>query len=208
MAEIAKAIQQQTSELASLVKSQNDNSNIPSGTIKSLGRTSEELVFLLRACGQYKVQVGDGEYGSNLANALLAAQAGASTKLRSAGFRQKVTPRLAVGLAGPYWGTQEKYALSASDFVPCTDAELDQFAMESRTGKTVAEQRPPMPNRYEDWVSRVKRQTDIWTLVYGAEWRAVREHAAQVLGEGHGGATQVASSDPLRGLGGDPLEVL
>ena len=40
MTEIAKAIQQQTSELASLVKSQNDNSNIPSGTIKSLGRVS------------------------------------------------------------------------------------------------------------------------------------------------------------------------
>ena len=185
IAEIARAIQQQTTELASLVKTQTDNVNVPSGTIKSLGRTSEELVFLLRACGQYTVQVGDGEYGAGLANALIAAQAGASTKLRAAGFRQKVTPRLAVGLAGPFWGTQEKYALSASDFVPCTDAELDQFAIESRTGKPMSEQRPPAPTRYEDWVNRVKRQTDIWALTYGAEWRAVREHAATMLGEGH-----------------------
>ena len=42
-----------------------------------------------------------------------------------------------------------------------------------------------MPTRYEDWVNRVKRQTDVWALVYGAEWRAVREHAANTLGEGH-----------------------
>ena len=60
--------------------------------------------------------------------------------------------------------------------------------MEVRTGKQSAEQRPPMPTRYEDWLSRVKRQTDIWALVYGAEWRGVREHAAEVLGEWHQGS--------------------
>jgi len=66
------------------------------GTLKALGKTSEELVFLLRACGQYTVEVAANEYGANLANALLSAQAGASTKLRNAGFRQKVTARLAL----------------------------------------------------------------------------------------------------------------
>ena len=189
MADLAKAIQHQTAELASLVKSQHETgATTSSGTIKSLGRTSEELVYLLRACGQYTVEVGENEYGANLANALLAAQAGASTRLRSAGFRQKVTTRLAVGIAGPYWGTQEKFALSVADFVPCSDAELDQHAVETRTGKPQNEQRPPAPARYEDWANRVKRQTDIWCLVYGKEWRAVREHAAQVLGEWHLGA--------------------
>lgn len=189
MTDIAKAIQYQTAELASLVKSQNEaNPTGNNGSIKSLNKVSEELVFLLRACGQYTVEVGENEYGANLANALLAAQAGASTKLRNAGFRQKVTNCLAVGLAGPFWGTQEKYALSAADFLPCTDAELDQHAVESRTGKQQNEQRPPGPTRYEDWANRVKRQTDVWCLVYGKEWRAAREHAAQVLGEWHLGA--------------------
>eukprot|EP00435_Cladocopium_sp_Y103_P035203 s583_g9.t1 len=150
MMDIAKAIQHQTTELATLV--------------------------------------GNGEHGGGLAQALLAAQAGASTKLRNAGFRQKVTPRLAVGLAGPFWGTQEKHALSVADFVPCSDAELDQHAVECRTGKPINEQRPPAPTRYEDWASRVKRQTDVWALVYGKEWRAVKEHAAQLLGEWHLGA--------------------
>ena len=188
MTEIAKAIQQQTNELATLVRTQQENTNVQMGTLRSLGKQSEELVFLLRACGQYTVQVGGEEHGAGLAQALLAAQAGASTKLRAAGFKQKVTQRLAIGLAGPFWGTQEKYALSAADFVACSDAELDQYTMEVRTGKQQAEQRPPMPIRYEDWLSRVKRQTDIWALVYGAEWRAVREHAAQVLGEWHLGS--------------------
>ena len=186
--EIAKAIQQQTTELASLVKAQQESSAGQAGTMKGLTRASEELVYLLRACGQYTVKVGDGELGSGLANALLSAQVGASTKLRNAGFRQKVTTRLAVGVAGPYWGTQEKYALSAADFLPCTDAELDQFAVESRSGKQAQEQRAGPPSRYEDWASRVQRQTDVWVLVYGQEWRGVREHAARTLGEWHLGA--------------------
>ena len=189
MVDLAKASQNQTTELASLVKSQNDTTaTAAAGTMRSLGKMSEELVFLLRACGQYTVEVGANEHGAGLAQALLNAQAGASTKLRNAGFRQKVTPRLAVGLAGPFWGTQEKHALSAADFVPCSDAELDQHAVECRTGKPVNEQRPPAPTRYEDWANRVKRQTDIWALVYGKEWRAVKEHAAQTLGEWHLGA--------------------
>ena len=185
MTDIAKAIQQQTNELATLVKAQQETTTGAGGSLKSLGKTSEELVFLLRGCGQYTVQVGNEEYGAPLAQALLAAQAGSSTKLRSAGFRQKVTSRLAIGIAGPYWGTQEEYALSASDFVPCTDAELDQFAIESRTGKPTNEQRPTAPTRYEDWLNRVKRQNDIWALVYGMEWKAVREHAINLLGEWH-----------------------
>ena len=188
MVGIAKAIQQQTNELASLVKAQQESTMAPGGSVKSLGRTSEELVYLLRACEQYTVQVGGGEYGAALASALLAAQAGASTKLRNAGFRQKVTTRLAVGLAGPHWGTQEKYALSAADFTPSTDAELDQFAIESRTGKVLTEQRPAAPTRYEDWISRVRRQNDIWALVYGAEWKNVKDHAANLLSEWHLGA--------------------
>ena len=103
MADLAKAIQHQTAELASLVKSQHEAAPTTNqGTVKSLGRASEELVYLMRACGQYTVEVGENEYGASLANALMAAQAGASTRLRNAGFRQKVTNRLAVGIAGPF----------------------------------------------------------------------------------------------------------
>ena len=185
MTDIARAIQQQTNELATLVKAQQESTIGAGGSIKALGKPSEELVYLLRACGQYTVQVGANEYGAALAQALLAAQAGSSTKLRTAGFRQKVTSRLAIGIAGPYWGTQEKYALSASDFIPCTDAELDQFAIESRTGKQTNEQRPTAPTRYEDWLNRAKRQNDIWALVYGMEWKGVRDHAINLLGEWH-----------------------
>ena len=195
MAELAKAIQQQTSELATLVKAQHETSVVPGGSMKSLGRTSEEMVFLLRACGQYTVEIGEGEYGANLAQALLSAQASASTKLRGAGFRQKITPRLAIGLAGPFWGTQEAFALSAADFVACSDAELDNFAMESRTGKPIKDQRPAMPTQFEEWLNRVKRQNDIWALIYGKEWKPVRDHAADLLGTWH---TQAPHKWPLQ----------
>ena len=81
VAQIAKAIQSQTAELANLVRYQGSGAQ-PAGTVRGLGRQSEELVFLMRACGQYSVKVGEGEHGQGLANALLAAQVGASTKLR------------------------------------------------------------------------------------------------------------------------------
>ena len=116
--DIARAIQSQTAELTSLVKSHTESTALPAGTLKGLNRQSEELVFLLRACNQYQVTVGAGEQGQALANALLSAQVGASTRLRKAGFKQKVTSRLAIGIAGPFWGTHEKFTLAASDFVP------------------------------------------------------------------------------------------
>ncbi|CAE7778356.1 unnamed protein product [Symbiodinium sp. CCMP2592] len=161
MESIAKAIQSQSAEI--------------------------ELVFILRACNQYQVTVGAGEQGQALANALLSAQVGASTKLRKAGFKQKVTPRLAIGLAGPYWGTAEKYSLAAADFVANTDAELDAYVLEVRAGKGGSDQRPPPPTRLEDWEGRVRRQNDVWALLYGAEWKPVRNHALELLLEWHQG---------------------
>eukprot|EP00435_Cladocopium_sp_Y103_P064105 s1381_g25.t1 len=184
--QIAKAIQNQTAELASLVRYQSEGSaGQPSGTLKGLKKQSEELVFLMRACGQYAVKVGEGEHGQALANSLLAAQVGASTKLRAAGFRQRMTSRLAVGLAGPFWGTHEKFGLGAADFIAYTDAELDQFASESRGQKNHGEQRPPPPNRFDEWVARVRRQNDVWCLVYGEEWRGVRSNAIDLLSAWH-----------------------
>ena len=183
--QIAKAIQHQTAELASLVRQQTEGAGgqVP-GTIRGLNKQSEELVFLLRACGQYQVRVGAEEHGQALANSLLSAQVGASTKLRAAGFRQRMSTRLAVGIAGPYWGIQEKYGLSAADFLSYTDAELDQFASEAKVMKNT-DQRPPPPSRFDEWTARVRRQTDVWCLVYGEEWRAVRNNALNLLSEWH-----------------------
>jgi len=184
MAALAQAIQSQTAELASLVKAQHEHTTHPQGTVKGLNRLSEEMVFIMRACDQYTVSVCPGEVGSGLANGLLSAQVGAATKLRAMGFRQRMTTRLAVGLAGPFWGSQEKYCLGAADFIQYADAELDAFAMEKNT-KGAVEQRPASPTKLEDWTARVKRQNEVWRLLYGEEWRDVREHAADTLAGWH-----------------------
>ena len=67
----------------------------------------------------------------------------------------------------------EKYCLGASDFISYTDAELDQFASEVKTSKGAGDQRPQAPGRFDEWVARVRRQTDVWCLAYGEEWRDV-----------------------------------
>ena len=184
--QIAEAIKNQTQELATLVRHQAEgNSSQPAGTLKGLGRNHEEIVFLIRACGQYEVLLGGGDHGQALANSLIAAQVGASTKLRQAGFKQKMTQRLAVGLAGGFWGVHEKHCLSASEFVCFTDAELDAFASEARAPKSQGDQRPPPPTRLDEWVARVKRQNEVWALVYGQEWKPVKNNAVDLLAEWH-----------------------
>eukprot|EP00435_Cladocopium_sp_Y103_P073900 s35_g45.t1 len=202
--QIAKALQNQTAELATLVRHQVDGSGSqPAGTLKGLGRQSEELVFLMRACGQYDVKIGENEHGQALANGLISAQVGAATKLRSAGFRQRMTQRLAIGLAGPYWGAHERHALSAADFIGYTDAELDQFASEARGAKGGSqEQRPAPPTRFDEWVARVRRQTDVWCLLYGAEWRpGANERLGTALGMAFEPSSQMADfKDLLRRL--------
>ena len=91
------------------------------------------------------------------------AQVGTSTKLRQAGFRQRMTQRLAVGIAGAHWGAHEKYCL------------LDAFVSESRTAKS-ADTRSAASTRLNDWMSRVRRQNDVWALVYGGRARYGRRH--------------------------------
>lgn len=184
MTVLAQAIQSQTAEIASLVKAQHDQPAHPAGTLKGLSRLSEEMVFIMRACDQYHVAVCPGEVGTALANALIASQVGASTKLRALGFRQRMSSRLAVGLAGPFWGSQEKYCLTAADFVQYTDAELDAFSLE-RSNKPGTEQRPAPPTKIEEWCARARRQNQVWKLVYGEEWSDVREHAVETLAIWH-----------------------
>ena len=117
MAHIAEAIKNQTAELANLVRSQTETTTHPAGSMKGLGKQTEELVFLMRACGQYDVKLCPGEHGQSLAQGLVSAQHGAATKLRNLGCRQKMTQRMAIALAGPYWGTHEKYAIGVADFL-------------------------------------------------------------------------------------------
>eukprot|EP00434_Breviolum_minutum_P012254 symbB.v1.2.010803.t1/scaffold712.1/size170421/2 len=178
----------QTAELANLVRSQTETTTHPAGSMKGLGKQTEELVFLMRACGQYDVKLCPGEHGQSLAQGLVSAQHGAATKLRNLGCRQKMTQRMAIALAGPYWGTHEKYAIGVADFIAFTDAELDAYAWETSRPKVVTETRPAPPTRLEEWEARVRRHIDMWCLVYGEEWRSVKTRAAHLLATWHTGA--------------------
>ena len=51
-----------------------------------------------------------------------------------------------------------------------------------------AESRPAQPTKFEEWLGRARRQTDVWCLVYGKEWRPVRAHALKLMEEWHAGA--------------------
>ena len=111
MAQVAKAIESQTADIAALVKTHTESSAAPAGTMKGLGRASEELL-LLRACHQYLVSVPcDHRSRRARASARECAAVRSSWGFHKAAegrLQAKVTPRLAIGLAGPFWGAGDK----------------------------------------------------------------------------------------------------
>ena len=82
--------------------------------------------------------------------------------------------RLALGVAGGYWGgrtvtSAEAWALTAADFPGATTQQLDEFFVPS---DDTMEPKPRPPVTWDDWLRRTRRSANIWSLVYGEEWRA------------------------------------
>ena len=171
--DVVRVIADQSNDLATLVHSQVDERKAVKGTVEGLTAEDEELVLLARACDSYSVAVCPGMTGRHLYAGIKGAAVGAGGTLRRAGWTQCVTNRLALSLAGGYWGgrTEEKagpYDLLVTDFVPTTAQELDEFIVP--TDDHVGD-RPKVPAVWEDWLKRARRAAAIWALVYGEEWR-------------------------------------
>ena len=171
--DVANAVAEQSQDLATLARCQLEEKRVSRGTARGLGREEEELVLLARACDQYTVAVCPGSLGRHLFVALKAAAVGAGGALRHAGWGQCMTNRLAIGVAGGYWGGRtedaaDKFALLPSDFIPTTSQELDEFIVPTDEN---AGDRPRQPVLWDDWLRRAHKLAAIWSLVYGAEWR-------------------------------------
>ena len=139
-----------------------------------MGKEEEELVLLTRACDQHSVVVCPGVLGRQLYTGLKDAAVGAGGALREAGGNLTMRNRLALGVAGGYWGgrtaaSAEAWALTAADFPGATTQQLDEFFV---PGDDTMEPKPRPPVTWGDWLRRTRRSANIWSLVYGDEWRA------------------------------------
>eukprot|EP00971_Amphidinium_carterae_P047889 943188-Amphidinium_carterae.1 len=102
--------------VAELARLQLDEHRGQRGTLKGITREDEDVVFMARFCNQHDVAVGQDAVGKNLFRALKDAATGAGALLRDCGFEQPMRNRLALGIAGAWWGGRshvlaEKWAL-------------------------------------------------------------------------------------------------
>ena len=173
MDRFATVIQEQAADIATLARIQLDDRKTPKGSVKGLGREEEDLVLLARACDQHAVAICPQVLGRPLYTALKEAAIGAGGALRAVGWSLPMRNRLAHGLAGGYWGGRnvgvcEKWSLTAADFPGATTQELDDHLVPQ---DDTLEARPRNPATWDDWLRRARRGINVWSLVYGEEWR-------------------------------------
>ena len=101
---VAQAITEQSADIAVLARAQAEEKKGVRGTARSLSREEEDLILLVRGCDQYNVSVCPSTVGRHLVVALKEAAIGAGGALRQAGWSVPMRNRLAIGVAGGFWG--------------------------------------------------------------------------------------------------------
>ena len=93
--------------------------------------------------------------------------------MREVGWNQLMKNRLALGLAGAYWGGRsvgavEPHCLSVADFPAVSAHELDDYVVP--TSETM-EGKPKFPPTWDDWLRRARRGINAFALIYGEAHR-------------------------------------
>ena len=122
----------QGADIAALARAQLEEKRSARSTLKGLSRDGEDLVFLAHGCDKNRVAVCPGVLGRHLWTALKAAAVGAGGKMRDLGWNQLMRNRLALGIAGGFWGGRsaaglEAHSIAAADFTQAIAQELDEF---------------------------------------------------------------------------------
>ena len=153
------------------------------GTVQGLGAEEQALVDLARGCDSFQVQVCPGIHGSALYRALKESFISCRGDLKTAGWPCLLTNRMALGLAGLYFGgkssdTAPAHHLTVADFQKASQEDMDRWSV---AGDDKMEARPRAPTTSAQWVKQGMAEAKVFALVYGWEHLAEREEALRVL---------------------------
>ena len=157
------------------------------GTLASIGKVEEQMVFLLRACDMLTVQLCPMVVGKELLHELRSAGENARPLLRTLRFPVNITDGIAYGMAAMQWGGRDHasmpdYSIGAANF-PRTDEEAFDSWRAPRAFKIEA--RPRHATQVGEWYRDALRESWAWACVYGSEHYAEQAAAALQLLELH-----------------------
>ncbi|CAK0902505.1 unnamed protein product, partial [Prorocentrum cordatum] len=180
--EMAAALKDIGLGIESLVK-HNSESKSSKGTPQGLGREETALVFLARACNRFNVQVCPSYTGTPLYQAIKEAFVTSKGELSGLGWPTCVTSRLALGLAGLYFGARDQHSLlphylSVADFPKHSQEEHDNHVVPQDDR---LEARPRAPATLAQWVKQAQNHARCFALIYGWEHYQERADAIEKL---------------------------
>ena len=152
------------------------------GTLSSIQEGEKLDVFLARGCGELTVELCQGVYGKELFHSIKRAGHHAKHSLILMKWPVCITNRLALSIAGLWWGGKESHTLLASD---CATVRTDQLETWTPPSDHKIEAHPRPPASFLVWLRYAENQVRVFEAAYGIEHMSERLAFLKALHEAH-----------------------
>ena len=139
-------------------------------------------VFLARGCGQLSIELCKGVYGKELFHSIKRAGLHAKHELSLIKWPVLITNRVALSIAGLWWGGTESFTLLAAD---CATARVEQIENWSPPTEHKIEARSRSPTTFLTWLRYAENSIKVFGSAYGLEHVQERNKFLQALREAH-----------------------
>ena len=162
--------------------SQEEDKTGTKGTLASIKEAEKLDVFLARGCGELPDELCKGVCGKDLFHAINRAGHHSKHALILMKWPVHITNRLALAVAGLWWGGKEAHTLLASDCATVRTGQLEAWTPPSDQ-KIEGRLRPPAS--FLVWLKYAENQVRVFGAAYGIEHMPERQAFLQALHEAH-----------------------
>ena len=165
-----------------LRKAQDEDKTGTKGQVSSIKEGEKLDVFLARGCGQLSIELCKGVYGKELFHSIKRAGLHAKHELSLIKWPVLITNRVALSIAGLWWGGTESFTLLAAD---CATARVEQIENWSPPTEHKIEARSKAPTTFLTWLRYAENSIKVFGSAYGLEHVQERNKFLQALREAH-----------------------
>ena len=165
-----------------LRKAQDEDKTGTKGQVSSIKEGEKLDVFLARGCGQLSIELCKGVYGKELFHSIKRAGLHAKHELSLIKWPVLITNRVALSIAGLWWGGTENFTLLAAD---CATARVEQIENWSPPTEHKIEARGKAPTTFLTWLRYAENSIKVFGSAYGLEHVRERNKFLQALREAH-----------------------
>ena len=143
-----------------------DDKTTTKGVLGAIKEGEKMDVFLARGCGELQVELCAGVYGKELFHSIKRAGLHAKHNLNLIRWPVLITNRLALAVAGFWWGGEDSHTLIASD---CASAKPEQIESWKPPAEHKIEARVKPPPSFLTWLRYAENSVRVFGSAYGLE---------------------------------------